>query len=137
MDEYFKIFLPDFDNMEIKMTTLPKTLFILFLRHSEGIILKHIHVYRKELLEIYKLLSYKEDYEDFVENIDRICNPTDGSINEKISRIKEAFLNNMSIDTAKHYIITGERGQKKEIVLSRSLLLLPQMFAELYITITK
>ena len=137
VDEYFKIFLPDFDNMEIKMTTLPKTLFILFLRHSEGIILKHIHVYRKELLEIYKLLSYKEDYEDFVENIDRICNPTDGSINEKISRIKEAFLNNMSIDTAKHYIITGERGQKKEIILSRSLLLLPQMFAELYITITK
>ena len=135
MDDNFKIFLTDFDNMEIEMTPLPKTLFILFLRHTDGILLKHIHDYKKELLEIYKLLSYKEEYSDIVESIDRICNPTDGSINEKISRIKEAFIKKMSIDTAKYYIVTGERGQKKEIALNRSLLQLPSMFEEIIMTI--
>ena len=134
MDENFKIFLPDFDNMEIEMTPLPKTLFILFLRHTDGILFKQIHDYKEELLEIYKLLSYKEDFFDIVESIDRICNPTDGSINEKISRIKEAFIKKMSIDTAKYYIVTGERGQKKEIPLNRSFLQLPSMFEEIIMT---
>ena len=136
VDDNFKIFLTDFDNMEIEMTPLPKTLFILFLRHTDGILLKHIHDYKKELLEIYKLLSYKEVYSDITESINRICNPTDGSINEKISRIKEAFLKKMSIDTAKYYIVTGERGQKKEIALNRSLLRLPPMFEEIMMTVT-
>ena len=134
MDDNFRIFLPDFDNMEIEMTPLPKTLFILFLRHTDGILLKHIHDYKDELLKIYKLLSYKEDFFDIVESIDRICNPSDGSINEKISRIKEAFIKKMSIDTAKYYIITGERGQKKEIPLNRSLMQLPPMFEEIIMT---
>ena len=136
VDDNFKIFLTDFDNMEIEMTPLPKTLFILFLRHTDGILLKHIYDYKKELLEIYKLLSYKEVYSDITESINRICNPTDGSINEKISRIKEAFLKKMSIDTAKYYIVTGERGQKKEIALNRSLLQLPPMFEEIMMTVT-
>ena len=134
MDDNFRIFLPDFDNMEIEMTPLPKTLFILFLRHTDGILLKHIHDYKDELLKIYKLLSYKEDFFDIVESINRICNPSDGSINEKISRIKEAFIKKMSIDTAKYYIITGERGQKKEIPLNRSLMQLPPMFEEIIMT---
>ena len=93
-----------------------------------------INLFKKELLEIYKLLSYKEEYSDIVESIDRICNTTDGSINEKIFRIKEAFIKKMSIDTAKYYIVTGERGQKKEIPLNRSLLQLPSMFEEIIFT---
>jgi hypothetical protein len=55
----------------------------------------------------------------------------EGSINEKLSRIKEAFLRKMSMDTAKHYIITGQRGMKKKIEIDRSLIELPNTFEEI------
>ena len=134
MNEDFKIVLPDFNNMEIEMTPLPKSLFILFLRHPQGINLKLLIDYKKELLEIYKLLSYRETYFGIVDSIDRICNPFEGSINEKLSRIKEAFLRRMSMDTAKYYIVTGERGMKKKIEIDRSLIRLPKAFDEIGLT---
>jgi len=135
IDEDFKIFLPDFNNMEIEMTPLPKSLFILFLRHQEGIYLKSLIDYKKELLEIYKLLSYRETYFEMVESIERICNPLEGSINEKLSRVKEAFLKRISKDNAKYYIITGERGMEKKIEIDRSLIKLPAAFEEIGLTV--
>jgi hypothetical protein len=134
VDEEFRIYLPDFNNMEITMTPLPKTLFIFFLRHPEGINLKLLMDCRTELLEIYKLLSNREIYFDIVESINRICNPSEGSINEKLSRIKEAFLKKMSMDTAKYYIVAGKRGMKKKIEIDRSLIKLPKVFGELELT---
>ena len=131
MDEEFRIYLPDFNNTEIVMTPLPKTLFILFLRHPEGINLKSLIDYKKELLEIYKLLSYRETYFNMIESVNRICNPFEGSINEKLSRIKEAFLRKISMDTAKYYIVTGKRGMKKKIEIDRSLIDLPDAFNEI------
>ena len=127
----FKITLPDFNDLEISMTPLPKALFILFLRHPEGIYLKSLIDYKLELLEIYKLISYREKYLDVVESINRICNPFEGSINEKLSRIKEAFLKQMSMDTAKFYIVSGERGMVKKIELDRELVKLPKAFEEI------
>jgi len=134
IDEEFKIYLPDFNNIEIIMTPLPKTLFILFLRHPEGINLKSLIEYKKELLEIYKLLSYRETYFNMVESVNRICNPFEGSINEKLSRIKEAFLKKISMDTAKYYIVVGERGMNKKIKIDRSLIELPNAFNEIGLT---
>jgi hypothetical protein len=134
MDEEFRIYLPNFNNLEIVMTPLPKTLFILFLRHPDGIYLKSLLDYKKELLEIYKLLSYRETHFDMIESVNRICNPFEGSINEKLSRIKEAFLKKISMDTAKYYIVAGERGMKKKIEIDRSLIDLPDTFNEIELT---
>ena len=134
IDNEFKITLPDFNDMEISMTPLPKALFILFLRHPEGIYLKSLIDYKLELLEIYKLISYREKYLDVVESINRICNPFEGSINEKLSRIKEAFLKQMSMENAKFYIVSGERGMVKKIELDRELVVLPKAFEEIEVT---
>lgn len=136
IDDDFRIFLSDFDGMEIEMTPLPKSLFVLFLRHPEGIHLKSLIEYKIELLEIYKLLSYRETYFDMVESINRICNPLEGSINEKLSRIKEAFLKKISIDTAKYYIVKGERGMKKKIEIDSSLIVFPNALMEIGLTKT-
>ena len=134
MDSDFKIFLPDYGEIEIVMTSLPKPLFILFLRHPEGIYLKSLIDYKKELLEIYKMISYREKYADVVESIDRICNPSEGSINEKLSRIKEAFHKKIPFETAKRYIVQGERGMAKSIDLDRSIVTLPSLFDEIAFT---
>lgn len=69
-----------------------------------------------------------------VESVNRICNPLEGSINEKLSRIKEAFLKKMSMDTAKYYIVAGERGMKKKIEIDRSLIRLPKALEEIELT---
>jgi uncharacterized protein YggU (UPF0235/DUF167 family) len=69
-----------------------------------------------------------------VESINRICNPLEGSINEKLSRIKEAFQKEMSMDTAQHYIVKGERGMEKRIEIDRSLIVFPDAFTEIKLT---
>jgi tetratricopeptide (TPR) repeat protein len=117
----YRVLLPDFQNLEISLTPLPKTVFLLFIRHPEGIVLKYLSDYRDELLEIYKQISLRENYNDIISSIDELVNPTKNSINEKCSRIKEAFVKHFSENIANFYYITGERGQPKQIKLDRNL----------------
>ena len=44
-----RIILPDYNNMEIVMQPLVKSVYLLFLRHGEGILFKHLPDYRDEL----------------------------------------------------------------------------------------
>lgn len=51
--ENYDIILPDYHNMTIKMEPLVKAVYILFLRHEEGILFKCLSDYREELYDIY------------------------------------------------------------------------------------
>jgi hypothetical protein len=51
-----------------------------------------------------------------------ICNPLNNSINEKCSRIREAFLREFTDTIACNYYITGDRATPKGIRLERNLL---------------
>ncbi|MDR2652708.1 MAG: hypothetical protein LBC68_10430 [Prevotellaceae bacterium] len=126
IDSDYRIFLPDYGSLEISMTTLPKSLFILFLRHPEGIVLKQLFDYRHELEHIYKTISNRTDLILMSESIERLCNPADSSINEKLSRIREAFIRKMSDSNASNYYVTGSRGEKKHITLNRELVSMPE-----------
>jgi hypothetical protein len=117
----FKIFLPDFNNLEIVMTPLPKAIFLLFLQYPLGMLLKHLPDYQNQLFEIYKQISYRETPDEMLASIKDVTNPAKNSINEKCSRIKEAFIRHFDDSIAKHYYITGERGKRKYISLNRDL----------------
>ena len=117
----FRIILPDYNNLEIELTPLPKAVFLLFLRHPEGIMLKHLYDHRDELLNIYKQLSYRETWDEVIRSIDELVDPTKNSINEKCSRIKEAFVRHFEDRLAQQYYITGSRGAEKSIKLNRDL----------------
>ncbi len=121
IEKDYRIFLPDYGNLEIIMTPLPKTVFLFFLLHPEGVMLKHLCDHREELLNIYKYLSYRETRRDEEQSIHELVDPTKNSINEKCSRIKEAFLRNFEERLAQNYYITGERGAEKGIRLNRDL----------------
>ena len=54
-------------------------------------------------------------------SIDDIVDSTKNSINEKCSRIKEAFASQIKDGLASQYYITGRAGEPKRIVLNRSL----------------
>lgn len=59
------------------------------------------------------------------ESIRRLADPSDNSIYEKCSRIKRAFLQDLSDDIAKNYYVFGEINEPKRISLSRSLVEIP------------
>ena len=106
-DDY-KIMLVDYGK-EIKMTPLQKTLYIFYLRHPEGVEFKMLSAYYDELLAIYKVLSNREDLQKQEQSIRRLVDVTDNAINEKCSRIKEAFLKVADDMIAKNYYIVQNK----------------------------
>ncbi len=122
IDKNYKIVLSDFGNIEIKMHALPKAVFILFLRYPDGIRFKELYQYKKELLEIYNILSNKSDKNEIERAINDIVDMTNPSINQKCARIREAFRHYLDEDTAKYYFISGYNGEPKKIELPRHLI---------------
>ena len=119
----YRIFLPDYKNMEIVMTPLAKAVYLLFLNHPEGIIFKSLPDYYDELLDIYmriKKVGLKVRAE---ESIRDITNPLSNSINEKCARIRAAFVSKFDERLAQNYIVRGERGEAKRIELDRDLII--------------
>jgi len=117
-----RIFLKDYDMKEVVMTPLAKCLFILYLRHPEGIIFKHLSDYNTELFSIYKNISLRENMIKAIFSIRAMSNPHNNSVNEKCSRIRAAFKEVISDDLAKNYYITGKKGELKNISIDRSLI---------------
>ena len=117
----YRIYLPDYNNVEITMSPLPKSVFLLFLRHPEGIPFKQLTDYREELLDIYKEVGNRVVERNVRNSIRDITDPTNNSINEKCARIREAFLKHFDTPYAKNYYITGKRGEPKRITLPREL----------------
>jgi hypothetical protein len=113
------IILTDYNNMEIVMTPLVKAVYLLFLRHPEGIVFKHLADYREELINIYKDIKGTPPDSKMIQSIIDITNPTKNSINEKVARIREAFVTRFDEHLAVNYIIHGERGGLKRIPLHR------------------
>lgn len=121
----YKILLPDY-NKEVLMKPLPKTVYFLFLCHPEGIRFKNLGNYRKELQHIYLRITHRTSDEKISKSLDDLCDPTNNSINEKCARIREAFLNVMNDDIARHYYIVGARGEAKGIHLSQEMRILDE-----------
>ena len=63
IDKEGRVFLPDYSSMEIKMPYLPKTVFIFFLIHDEGIEFKSMYNYVHELYEIYQVVALEKNTE--------------------------------------------------------------------------
>lgn len=117
----FSILLSDYNDMEIKMEPLVKAVFLLFLKHPEGIIFKHLPDYKQELIDIYNELRPQGLTMRSMQSIEDVTDPFQNSINEKCARIRAAFVDKFDIYLAKNYIITGERGEAKKIALPREL----------------
>lgn len=140
----FKIRLLDYGK-EVRLTPLQKTLYLFYLRHPEGVEFKHLSAYYDEVLDIYKVLSNREDWEKQKESVRRLVDVTDNAINEKCSRIKEAFLSVTDDFIARNYYITLQEVEVrsdgylfvkrlKKITLSRELVVYPPEIAAIKIS---
>ena len=119
----YRIFLPDYNDMEIEMGALPKAIYFLYLRYPEGIIYKHMQDYYNELLNIYRQLRPNTDEARLNLTITKVVNPLGNALNENIARIRKAFVEKFDEHLANNYIITGERGSQYLIPLNRDLII--------------
>ena len=118
----YRIFLPDYNDMEIEMGALPKAIYFLYLRYPKGIIYKHMQDYYNELLNIYRQLRPNTDEARLNLTITKVVNPLGNALNENIARIRKAFVEKFDEHLANNYIITGERGSQYAIPLDRELI---------------
>ena len=106
---------------EIKMEPIVKSIYLLFLKHPEGIAFKCLPDYRKELSSIYCLIKPLGLNDRVIQSIEDVTNPLLNSINEKCSRVKAAFSGSIDDALLSNYIITGKSGEAKKISLPREL----------------
>ena len=115
-----RIFLGE-KRKEVHMEPIVKAVYLLFLKHPEGIAFKCLPDYREELAEIYNKLRPMGLSDRALQSIEDVTNPLLNSINEKCARIRGAFLGEFDDYMAKYYYIEGKRGEAKKISLPRDL----------------
>ncbi|MBR5030111.1 MAG: hypothetical protein IKX63_03295 [Muribaculaceae bacterium] len=122
-----KIVLPHYNEVEVKMPAMCRTIYILFLLHPEGIALRDIADYRNELENIYSLVKPGRDEELAKAAIDNLLDPMSNTLNEYISKIKRCFKAHVINDElASNYLITGKRGEPYKVNLDPELITLPR-----------
>lgn len=116
----YRIMLPEY-NKEITMHPLPKAIYLLFLKHPEGILFKSLPNFKQELTAIYKKISSFDDTSRIEASIADVTDPSKNAINEKCSRIREAFVKEFDDTIAQQYYITGNRAEPKRIQIDRAM----------------
>lgn len=117
-----RLLLIDRNNAEVKVQTIGRALYILYLRHEEGIALTELSDYRDELLEIYATISSYNDVERLRRTVDNLVDFVGSTINPLLSRIKKSFTALLG-EHAKDYWIEGNASGKKTVNLPRSLVI--------------
>lgn len=116
----YRILLPDRFDAEIRLRPLVKTVFLLFLRHPEGIRFRDLSAYKDEMTALYKGITRRSDPGQLEESIGRLIDPRDNSIHEKASNLASALSRYFPPETLSRYILTGKAGTPKRIRLDRS-----------------
>lgn len=119
IDNKYQISLPDFGNITVRLRPLEKVLYLLFLKHPEGLFMNELHDYRLELQQSYEAIAPVALPDEVRKRIEDLTSPLSNSASEKISRIKRCFEESIGKDLASHYIIKGEVGDRKSISLNR------------------
>lgn len=118
IDEHYAIRTGAPDGPALPLRPLVKALFILFLRHPEGILLKQRDRYRHELEEIYAVICPNTAAEDIKERVGRLVNLQDNSFSEKASVLNARLEALLPAGMAQDYKIQGYNGHPRRIPLN-------------------
>jgi hypothetical protein len=122
IDRNYRIFFTAYGNIEFKIPTLSKVIYIFFLKHPEGIVLKDIYLHKAELINIYMRISTRSDEADMEKSIDDMIDPLSGSLNQKLSRIQHNLNLIMYQYLTQDYAIKGSKGLPYKITIDRNLI---------------
>lgn len=122
---------------ELTFHPLPKAVFVLFLRHPEGILLKNRKCYEGELQKIYGKMCNQETNDKIKAHCEKLVNVLDGSMDQKITTINAVLKKNLTRELAEMYQIRGERGGLKSILLDRDLVKYHKDIEDIELTVLK
>lgn len=122
ISEIYKIHLPLYENLEIKLEPLIKLVYLLFLNHPEGIVLVNIGDYEKELSSIYSKITKSDDLTKIRLRVSELTNISGNSLHEKISKINKVLKDELGDKLALSYQIIGTPGEAYKINLNPSLI---------------
>lgn len=114
-----RILIPSRNNLEIHLQPLPKALFLLYLRHPEGLAFKEIPSYSDELLQLYLKVSPRTDREAIVDSIRKMLEPGRNTLSVNCSRLAASLERYFEDPVLQDYIIKGEQGEVRQIALDR------------------
>ena len=118
IDKHYVIHLGGADGTILQLRPLVKTLFILFLKHPEGILLKQRDSYRDDLELIYSVISPNTSKEDIKVRIARLVDLQDNSFSEKASVLNARLEELLPDGIVENYQIRGYNGHPRKIQLN-------------------
>lgn len=124
-DNRYNITLPLYPQITIKLAPLPKALYILLLRHPEGIYLKELQGYEEELKSIYCTISGRKNPTVVNRMIRAISDPTENVVHSSLSTIRRSFTSKLNYSIAKNYIPAHGRSKAHNIPIGCELVELP------------
>lgn len=97
--------LPDAGGVQIKLTPMERTLYILFLRYPDGINADELWRYWDELCEIYGSQMIYDDRSLIEDAVEGICDEEKVTWYTNVSRIKRKITDKLGRRSAEQYII--------------------------------
>lgn len=123
IDTQCRIFLPLYSKEEIKMSYLPKTVYIFFLLQKTGVEFKNLDCYLTELYQIYQIVSEERNIEaaKIKKSLNNLAVPGNNRIYEICSIVRKTLAEILPVELISQYAITGKWGGTHKIELDRSL----------------
>ncbi|WP_157580822.1 hypothetical protein [Rudanella lutea] len=112
-----QLLFPQQGNLEVRMSTLARTLYLFYLRHREGIPFTRLGDYTAELYRLYGRISGSGSPDQMQASVQRLVNPLENSFNENLSRTKKAFNDTLGVSMAAPYQIVREPDDRYRIHL--------------------
>ena len=119
----YRIFIGGRRGPEIRMRPMSKAVFLLFLRHPEGILLKHISDYRAEMTADYRRCMRSLNPDDVDRRIQRLMDIFSNELNVNISRVNAALAALVAPEKEQLYRVSGRAGTPKSIRFDRTLVI--------------
>lgn len=124
IDTECRLFFPMYSDKEVKMSYLPKTVYIFFLLHHTGVEFKNLDHYLKELYQIYQIVSEEKNIEarKIKRSLENLVSPGSNRIYEICSVVRRTLSGILPRELVTQYAITGKWGGVHKIKAERSYL---------------
>lgn len=124
----YDVLLPDYER-EFHFTAQVKALYVLFLLHPEGILMKEFDSYKDQYRSLYFHFTNRSDMEKLHQSIEKLFDVfSPNALNVKKSQcnreIRSVIPDN---EWNRYYIIEAPKGREHKILLDRSLVSLPEL----------
>ena len=118
IDKNYSIRMGGLAGTQIPFRPLVRAVFILFLKHPEGILLKDRARFQKDLEDIYKVIAPDVDAEDRRRRILKLTDLEDNAFSENLSVLNATLERILPVSQVHNYKVQGNNGYPRRIPLS-------------------